>query len=113
MSTVLLFIRSEFSGIVEPRLFDPWLTYMAGCVVFLTSTLFASMVPRWRAVIGRQVWARLGQISSIAFCIGIAVSVWILMPPAGDILRFVMVLLCMWFIAMVIILNADRMICSS
>ena len=108
MSTVLLFIRAEFSAIVEPRLLNPWLTYMTGCVAFLTGTFVASMVPRWRAARGRLFWTRMGQLSSIAFCLGIAISVWILMPPANDILRMLMVLLCMWFIAMVIILNADR-----
>ncbi len=108
MGTVLQFIRSEFAGIVDPRVLKPWLAYMTGCVVFLAGTFAASMVPSWRASRGRLFWVRMGQISSIGFCIGIAVSVWILMPPAGDILRFLMVLLCMWFIAMVIILNADR-----
>lgn len=107
MSTVLLFIRSEFSRIVEPRFFGPWLAYMAGCLAFLTATTVASLVPRWRAAKKRLFWIRMGQISSITFCIGIAISIWILMPPANDILRFVMVLLCMWFVAMVIILNAD------
>lgn len=108
MSTVLLFIRFEFSAIVAPWLLRPWLLYMSGCLVFLTGTFVVSMVPRWRAARRRMFWVRAGQISSIAFCIGIAASVWILMPPADDILRFLMVLLCMWFIAMVIILNADR-----
>ena len=108
MTSVLLFIRSEFRNLVEPRLLDPWLSYMTGCVIFLTSTFAASMIPGWRIARGRRFWLRMGQISSIAFCIGIAVSVWVLMPPADDTLRFLMVLLCMWFIAMVIILNADR-----
>ena len=108
MSTVLLFIRWEFSAIVAPRLLNAWLTYMAACLTFLSCTFAASMIPRVRAARSRLFWVRMGQFSSIMFCIGIAASVWILMPPASDILRFLMVLLCMWFIAMVIVLNADR-----
>lgn len=108
MCTVLLFIRAEFSGLVEPRLLQPWLAYMTGCVTFLLGTFIASLIPGIRRARSRLFWVRMGQASSIAFCIGIAISVWILMPPADDILRFLMVLLCMWFIAMVIILNADR-----
>lgn len=108
MSTVLLFIQSEFSDIVAPRLLSGWLGYMAFCLLLLAGTLVASLVPEWRAKSSRAVWARAVQVASVSLCVGIAVSVWILMPPAGDALRFIMVLLCMWFIAMVVILNVDR-----
>lgn len=107
MCTVLLFIRAEFAGLVRPGLLNPWLAYMYGCVAFLSGTFVSSTIPKVRRARGRLFWVRMGQVSSIAFCIGIATSVWILMPPADDVLRFLMVLLCMWFIAMVIILNAD------
>jgi signal transduction histidine kinase len=109
ISTVVLFVRAEFASLVDPVLLDGWLAYMGACVVFQVGTLAASMVPRWRAARPRLFWVRLGQITSIAFCAGIVASVWILMPPADDILRLLMIILCMWFIAMVIILNADRL----
>lgn len=109
ITTVTLFIRAEFAPIVDPALLNPWVAYMGACIVFQVGTIAASLVPGWRVKRSRRFWVAMGQIASLAFSAGIVASVWILMPPAGDILRLLMIILCMWFIAMVIILNRDRL----
>jgi signal transduction histidine kinase len=109
ITTVTLFIRAEFAPIVDPALLNPWVAYMGACIAFQVGTIAASLVPGWRARRSRRFWVTMGQIASLAFSAGIVASVWILMPPASDILRLLMIILCMWFIAMVIILNRDRL----
>jgi hypothetical protein len=70
MGTVLVFISDAFSGLVRPDLLNLWLAYMAGCVAFLSGTFILSIVPRIRRARGRLFWVRMGQVSSIGFCIG-------------------------------------------
>lgn len=107
ITTVTLFVRATFAPLVDPALLNAWVAYMVGCIVFQVGTIAASMVPNWRAARPRRFWVVMGQIASLSFSLGIVASVWILMPPADDILRLLMIVLCMWFIAMVIILNND------
>lgn len=109
MASVLLFIRAEFAQIVAPKILNIWLGYMAVCVLLLIATFFTAVIPRWRAARSRLFRVRLGQVASLSFCAGIVASIWILMPPANDVLRLLMVVLCMWFVAMVIVLNGDRL----
>jgi signal transduction histidine kinase len=108
MATVLLFIRSQFSPVVEPALLGAWLTYMSGCVAARVVILGISASPLRRRL-PHAIQVRAGQLITLAFCIGIMASVWILMPPADDLLRMLMILLCMWYLAMVIVLNADSL----
>ena len=109
ITTVTLFVHATFAPLVDPTLLNAWVAYMVACIVFQLGTIAASMVPGWRAARPRRFWVVMGQIASLSFSLGIVASVWILMPPADDILRLLMIVLCMWFIAMVMILNNDRL----
>lgn len=109
MVTVLLFIRMQFAAMVAPALLGSWLAYMACCVAARIAVLGASLIPSLRKRISHAARVRAGQGITLAFCIGIMASIWILMPPSDDLLRMLMIILCMWYIAMVIVLNADTL----
>lgn len=108
MVTVLLFINAQFKGLAAPQLLNGWLIFMACCVAARLVTIGLSVWPAMRFRIGPATRVRIGQGITLAFSAGIMASIWILMPPADDLLRMLMIILCMWFIAMVIVLNADR-----
>lgn len=107
MATVLLFVRHQFRGLVEPALLNAWLAFMAGCVAARVASVGYALTTG-KGAPPAQSRGPGGPAITLAFCAGIVASVWILMPAADPLLRLVMIILCMWFIAMVIILNPDR-----
>lgn len=109
MASVLLYVQHSFSTLVVPHVLNSWLVGMWACVMLFSGSVIALLVPRLRAGLPPVFFVRAGQVVALGLCFGIVVSVWILMPPADGPLRMLMVLLCMWFIAMVIILNPDTM----
>ncbi|QNA85215.1 HAMP domain-containing histidine kinase [Sphingomonas sp. So64.6b] len=109
MTSVLIFIRAEFAGLVAPLLLNGWLAFMTTSVLLLSGSLAAFAVPRWRAARSARFWVRMTQLVTILFCGGIAASVWILLPAAGEPLRMLMIYLYFWFIAMVMMANGNSM----
>ena len=107
MAAVLLYVQYSFSTLVAPQLLRPWLIGMWACIVVFSVTVSALLLPRLRAGLSAAFFIRVGEVVALGLCFGIVVSVWILMPPADEPLRMLMVLLCMWFIAMVIVLNPN------
>lgn len=107
MVTVCLFVWARFDGIVRPALLRGWLAYMAACIVARIASV-AIVTSRPDAVPARGRGPA-GRAITFAFCMGIVGSVWLLMPAADPMLRLILIILCMWFIAMVIILNPDRL----
>ena len=107
MAAVLLYVQVAFSNLVAPQLLRLWLIGMWACVVLFSVTVTALLLPRLRAGLSPAFFIRVGEIVALGLCLGIVISVWILMPPADEPLRMLMVLLCMWFIAMVIVLNPN------
>ncbi len=109
MTTVLIFIHARFSGIVDPVLLWSWLGFMFGSVLYLCLLLAAFAVPEWRAGRSARFWVRSTQIVTLSFCGGIAASVWVLLPPAGNDLRMFAIFLYVWFVAMVMMVGGDRL----
>lgn len=107
MASVLLFTQHAFGPLVEPLLMTAWLAWMWSCVLLFVGASVALLTPRIRARLSRRTFITLGRVVAVGFCAGIVTSVWILMPPANGDLRLLMILLCMWFVAMVVILNPD------
>lgn len=105
MATVLLFVRYQFAGSVHPLLLGAWLTFMWLCIA---ARIVSVAIGRRRGMTGPERGPG-GRYITFAFCLGIVASVWILMPAADPMLRLIMIILCMWFIAMVIILNPDAL----
>lgn len=105
MTTVLVFVHSQFAAIVDPALLWSWLGFMGASVLSLCLLLAAFAVSRWRAARSARFWVRSTQIVTIAFCGGIAGSVWILLPPADNDLRMLAVFLYVWFVAMVMMVG--------
>ncbi len=56
-----------------------------------------------------RFWVRSTQVATLAFCGGIAASVWILLPPAGNDLRMFAIFLYVWFVAMVMMVGANHL----
>lgn len=110
MLTVLAFIRHSFATIVDPLLLGAWLAYMAGIVTLMLVFLLAFRVTGWRARVAARFWIYTNRIVSITFTAGIAVSVWILLPPAGEALRMMMIFLYLWFFAMVMMADGSRLV---
>jgi signal transduction histidine kinase len=107
MTTVLVFIHSQFAVIVDPALLWSWLGFMGASVLCLCLLLAAFAVPAWRVARTARFWVRLTQIATMAFCGGIAASVWILLPPAGNDLRMFAIFLYVWFVAMVMMAGGN------
>jgi signal transduction histidine kinase len=105
MTTVLLFVRHQFADSVHPALLGSWLAFMTSCIVARIVSVIAGL--RSDGAAGERGPG--GRYITLAFCLGIVASVWILMPAADPMLRLIMIILCMWFIAMVIILNPDAL----
>ena len=102
-------MRATFATLVAPMLLTGWLVYMWAAIALMAAKLVIALVPGWRSAVPRGFSRALGQASAFLCCIGIIVSPWILMPRADDPLSLLMIVLCMWFTAMVIILNNDRL----
>lgn len=108
MATVLAFIHHEFAGPVPPKLLYPWLGYMSSGIAVVLAMIGAYFIPSLRASVKARTWRNYGNMASFIFCSGIAASVWLLMPFVDDMLRMVMIFLYMWFVAMVMLSNGDR-----
>ena len=109
MLSVLAFIHHAFAGIVAPALLGGWLGYMGGVVATLLIMLLAFRVPGLRARGSSRFWVGATQTIGIALTTGIAASVWILLPHAGDTLRMLMILLYLWFVAVVMMASGSRL----
>jgi len=107
MVTVLVFIHARFSPIVDPPLLWSWLAFMAACLFYLCLLLAAFSVARWRAARTARFWVRSTQVATINLCVGIAASVWVLLPPADNDLRMFAIFLYLWFVAMVMMVGGD------
>lgn len=105
MATVLLFVRYHFADSVHPVALIGWLAFMWLCI----AARIGSVIMGIRAGGTERGRGPGGHYITFAFCMGIVASVWILMPAADPMLRLIMIILCMWFIAMVIILNPDAL----
>ncbi len=107
MASVLLYVQYSFTALVTPQILGPWLVGMWACIILFSVTVAALLLPRLRVGLSPAFFIRVGEVVALGLCFGIVVSVWILMPPADEPLRMLMVMLCMWFIAMIIILNPN------
>lgn len=100
MAGTMAFIAWEFAGVVAAPLLYGWVGYMLLVDAGLCLSLLLCAMPwspvRWPL----DRWARFSRVFSIGFSAGIVVSVWILLPPAGQDLRMMAVLLYVWFVAM-------------
>ncbi|MDH7972868.1 HAMP domain-containing sensor histidine kinase [Sphingomonas sp. AR_OL41] len=108
MIAVLAFIHRAFSGLVAPILLNGWVGAMAGVVGVTLGLILAFSAPRLRARLPGRFWVGATRMIGIAFNAGAAVGVWILMPPADDALRMLIVFLLVWFVAMVMMANGDQ-----
>jgi len=109
MFTVLAFIRHSFAPIVAPLLLGAWLTYMVGIVTLLLVLLLAFRVSGLRMRVRARFWTYATWTISVTFTLGIAASVWILLPPAGEALLMMMIFLYLWFVAMVMMADGGRL----
>lgn len=100
LAGVLVFIRLTFAELVEPRwLLDLWLVGMLSVMGFLVvaTMLYFRRRPDDAEIFG--YWARLGHYAQTGINIGIALSPWILLPNAEPALRYLMVILYVWFLS--------------
>lgn len=109
MAIVLIFIHGEFAAIVAPALLRGWLAAMAASILFLCLNIIMFVVPEWRARRSALYWVRMSQVMTILLCGGISASVWILLPPAGNALRMLAILLYFWFVAMMMMADGGRL----
>lgn len=108
MATVLVFIHREFGGRAPPMLLYPWLAYMTAGIAIVLGMIIAYFIEPLRTRITGRFWRNSINVVSFFFCSGVAISVWVLLPFADDLLRMLMIFLYMWFVAMVMLANADR-----
>jgi len=107
--SVLIYIRQQFAAMVPPWQLNLWLGFMGVSVLFLCGSIAAFCVERWRAALPARFWVGTTRIVTLSFCGGIAASVWLLLPAASNELRLFMVVLYMWFIAMVMMADGSSL----
>jgi signal transduction histidine kinase len=106
MTTVLVFIATTFAGIVAPLPLGLWLAWMAGTILLWGGSVIAYFWRRPDAAAVAARWAWCGRAVQSAMTLGIAVSVWLLLPHADDGLRALMLMLFVWYVATLILASS-------
>lgn len=102
---VLILVNVVFRDLVTPWVLDTWLasTTVIIATPLMLTIAFAIHGPSSESA--TRPYVIVGRLSSFALSALIAASIWILLPTAGDPLRYVMIVLYVTFVAMM--LGAD------
>ena len=84
----------------------PWLVYMAGIIVALVAALLIDTKLRPREPYLR-FWRDYFSVLNVARNVGVAASVWILLPAAGPSLKIYMVPLYVWYLIVQLLATRD------
>ncbi len=109
MAMVLVFLRAEAGRVAPSPQLAPWLVFMFASLAYLVVIQVSFAFQSVRDRLSARTWVRGIELAAFLFCAGIVASVWIIMPPADNSFRMLMIILYLWFIAVVMMVQANRL----
>ena len=104
---VLAFVRWAFAPIVDPAVFAPWLGVMALAPAGLAVLVAVRFLRHPSDAETLRVWLPFGRIVRTILNLGTIASPWVLLPVAEPLLRALMLMLYIWFMATEVLSNND------
>jgi DNA-binding CsgD family transcriptional regulator len=107
VAIVTVVIAGLFAGIADPRLFAWWLVAMAMPLLLLATTAAVILVRQPGDAEVVRLWLPVGRSLGFMMNLAVIVSPWVLLPGAQPLLRTLMLILYILFMATEVLANAQ------